>query len=315
MRKKTLRNGDNLPSYIPASNFAMALLDAAARGTDAHDPRAAGPDARPLTLESVRSGITQLQSPIVQRALLAAIDAAEGNLAKAQENVEAWFNGAMDRVSGWYKRRTQWILLLIGIVLSVAMNVNSIGIATALLRNAPLRQAVVAQAEKIVADSAIPEANFQKQRAMIDSLGLPIGWGYGYHGPPEAQWGNPDTVWGLLTPMVGWLLTAFAVTLGAPFWFDLLNKVMVIRSTVKPHEKSPEEASEDRQARTSTPPPTLGANQLAGVGAGTGSAAAGGAASGAIGGGTGGAAAQPPSPAEAFEAHEWADGNPQEGLI
>jgi hypothetical protein len=37
--------------------------------------------------------------------------------------------------------------------------------------------------------------------------------------------------------------------MGAPFWFDLLNKVMVIRSTVKPHEKSPEEASEDRQAK------------------------------------------------------------------
>ena len=35
--------------------------------------------------------------------------------------------------------------------------------------------------------------------------------------------------------------------LGAPFWFDLLNKVMVIRSTVKPHEKSPEESSEDRR--------------------------------------------------------------------
>jgi len=45
-------------------------------------------------------------------------------------------------------------------------------------------------------------------------------------------------------------MTAFAATLGAPFWFDVLNKVMVIRSTVKPHEKSPEEASEDRQLST-----------------------------------------------------------------
>jgi hypothetical protein len=35
--------------------------------------------------------------------------------------------------------------------------------------------------------------------------------------------------------------------MGAPFWFDLLNKIMVVRSTVKPKEKSPEEASEDRQ--------------------------------------------------------------------
>jgi len=54
-----------------------------------------------------------------------------------------------------------------------------------------------------------------------------------------------------------------AATLGAPFWFDVLNKITVIRSTVKPHEKSPEEASEDRQASPSSvgaamPPPPAG---------------------------------------------------------
>jgi hypothetical protein len=99
----------------------------------------------------------------------------------------------------------------------------------------------------------------------LETLGLPIGWPKGFHPKPEY--------------IIGWLLTAFAATLGAPFWFDVLNKVMVIRSTVKPHEKSPEEDSEDRQKkeeatsattpatttpatvpRTSvSPPPSLGA--------------------------------------------------------
>jgi hypothetical protein len=36
-----------------------------------------------------------------------------------------------------------------------------------------------------------------------------------------------------------------AVSFGAPFWFDLLNRFMVVRSTVKPKEKSPEEESKD----------------------------------------------------------------------
>ena len=58
----------------------------------------------------------------------------------------------------------------------------------------------------------------------------------------------------LFSAIIGWLITALAVSLGAPFWFDLLNKFMVIRSTVKPHEKSPEEASEDRQPRGATAP-------------------------------------------------------------
>ena len=52
--------------------------------------------------------------------------------------------------------------------------------------------------------------------------------------------------WPLLaTHWLGWLLTAFAVSFGAPFWFDLLNRFMVVRSTVKPKEKSPEEGSKD----------------------------------------------------------------------
>jgi len=48
---------------------------------------------------------------------------------------------------------------------------------------------------------------------------------------------------------VGLPVTTLAAMLGAPFWFDVLNKIMVIRATVKPHEKSREEGSEDRQPR------------------------------------------------------------------
>jgi hypothetical protein len=45
--------------------------------------------------------------------------------------------------------------------------------------------------------------------------------------------------------VLGWLVTAVAIMLGAPFWFDILNRLMVIRATVKPSEKSPDEPSVD----------------------------------------------------------------------
>jgi hypothetical protein len=48
-----------------------------------------------------------------------------------------------------------------------------------------------------------------------------------------------------VTKIVGLLLTVLAISLGAPFWFDLLNKFMVVRSTVKPREKSRKEKSKD----------------------------------------------------------------------
>ncbi|MBW8881886.1 MAG: hypothetical protein JF615_10850, partial [Asticcacaulis sp.] len=42
---------------------------------------------------------------------------------------------------------------------------------------------------------------------------------------------------GTLSLISGWVMTAFAVTLGAPFWFDILSKLMMVRSTMKPGAK------------------------------------------------------------------------------
>jgi len=68
-----------------------------------------------------------------------------------------------------------------------------------------------------------------------DELGIPLGWADGT---------KQETLPNIL---LGWLLTALAVSLGAPFWFDILNKIMVVRSTVKPREKSHEEQSKDKK--------------------------------------------------------------------
>jgi hypothetical protein len=46
--------------------------------------------------------------------------------------------------------------------------------------------------------------------------------------------------------VLGIFLTSLAVSQGAPFWFDLLNRFITIRSTVKPREKSAEQPSKDR---------------------------------------------------------------------
>ena len=71
---------------------------------------------------------------------------------------------------------------------------------------------------------------------------LPIGW----KGP---LWKEPLSVSEKLKllgiSLTGWILTAIALSMGAPFWFDTLNKFMVVRSTVKPQEKSQIEKSKD----------------------------------------------------------------------
>ena len=78
----------------------------------------------------------------MQRALLAAIDTAQGDLDRARANIEAWYDSAMDRLSGWYKRTTHWILFGIALVLAVALNIDTLAIADYLYRQDAAREAV-----------------------------------------------------------------------------------------------------------------------------------------------------------------------------
>ena len=50
-----------------------------------------------------------------------------------------------------------------------------------------------------------------------------------------------ETIW---FHLVGWLLTALAASLGAPFWFDVLNKFISIRSVGKAPEERPKPPKE-----------------------------------------------------------------------
>jgi hypothetical protein len=261
-RLNALSRGGNLPSYVPSRIFALALLDIAARGTDTRGV-SSGPAAPQLSLALARENVLNLENGAVQRVVLGAIDLARGDMELAIANIAAWYDSAMDRVSGAYKRATQKLLLGIGLTVAVVLNVNIIAIAHHLFRDDVERATLVAHAEAVARDSSFitggSQAQLTRARATLDSLRLPIGWDDMQLTPPWDTRVVRDPsgavrsvrelrLWGyVFEPLVGWTLAALAAMLGAPFWFDLLNKVMIVRSTVKPHEKSPEESSEDRQ--------------------------------------------------------------------
>lgn len=238
-----LAKGGTLPSYIPAKNFSGALMDILARGTETNATENSA-ELPVMSLQTMRQNVGKIENPAVQLILLNAIDSAQGDLNRAQKNIENWFDSGMDRVSGWYKRSTQWIILWLALALTVLLNINTIRIVNYLAQNDTARKIVVAQAT-VAAKDTTSSLNYTIEQAKLDELKLPIGWDNGAASillNPEKDFG----LWnGIVGPLLGWLITALAATLGAPFWFDVLNKVMVIRSTVKPHEKSGEETSQD----------------------------------------------------------------------
>jgi hypothetical protein len=291
---KSLRVHTNLPSYIPARTFALALLDLAAAG-NLPGTQAPGSTPPPLTpppatlVARVRLALGGRTDDLAT-GILAALSTAADNDEKAIDAIQKWYDAAMDRVSGWYKRETQHILFWLGLALAVGMNVDTIYLAKFLAADTGARQhlaqtveqaynegkipnpaligapgtaasdAAAAQASDSAAaangataassdlkdtEAAIKATDVRVSEAIhrVIDLNLPIGW------TPirRDEFFDSHNVLNSLSTILGWLVTAFGLSFGAPFWFDVLNKVMVIRSTVKPHEKSPEEASQDHQ--------------------------------------------------------------------
>ncbi len=214
----------NLPAYIPSPTFANALVDIIAPP----DP------AKARGLDDVRQGIDKLPASPTRQALLSLVAATEKDVAEFQQKVEGWFNDSMDRAASWYKNRAQVILLMLGVVVAVGLNVDTIKLAQTLWNNPVERQATVELAENYVATHKEPinsDTDFKTQADNIAALGQQLPFPFGW------QTWAPKNRFYWLEAVAGWAITALALSLGAPFWFDTLNKFMQLRSAVKPKDK------------------------------------------------------------------------------
>jgi hypothetical protein len=226
------------PSYIPTRTFVLTVLDTLNNGF-------------PSSADEVRLAIQKVPDPKVQRALLALVDEAKGDLDEVKKNFGVWFDHSMDRVSGWYRRKVQLFILLIGIVVSFGLGVDSTATAKLLWGDSALREALVeaakAQVQKSEAAAPAPAPgtrdlkqvgkDLQEMQTQFAALDIPT---YPFHAVcTEWRAANPTKVcpglfaqlgfW-LRRHLLGFIITAAALSLGAPFWFDLLNKLVSLRS-------------------------------------------------------------------------------------
>jgi len=201
------RNGK--PSYISPRTFALALFDTLA-STDSV------PDRQDFA--SVRGKVVEIQNDDLKRALLVCMDGADGDLDRARANLERWFEEAMERVTGWYKRKMQLIIIGVAATMSVALNIDSFEVTNALWNDAALRDAVVAAAQKDTGQALAGDLKVIGER--LGGIGLPLGWS-----------SAPEGLVGWSAKVAGLMFTTVALSLGAPFWFDLLNRFMGVGSS------------------------------------------------------------------------------------
>ena len=203
---------DGKPSYISSRVFGLALFDTLTP---------TGETAEGKSFSDVRRAVVKIDNDDLRRALLVCMDAADGDLDRARANVERWFDDAMERVTGWYKRKVQLIILVVAALVSVALNVDSFDVVNALWKDAALRDSVVAAAQRETGQPLGGDLDVIEDR--LEELGLPLGWGALPQGP---------VAW--TAKVAGLLFTTIALSLGAPFWFDLLNRVMGVGSSGRP---------------------------------------------------------------------------------
>ena len=209
-----------LPAYMEPASFAAALVDGV---LTLHGPAPvadvvvpAEGDAAPPPPPPIRDAIANIPDPQLKRTLEQLYARADGELTRFEAAVADWFDGSMDRVSGVYKRYTQLWAFLIALAIVLLLNIDAIHIAKILWQQPWLAKGI----------TAASMGNTTAALAQFDQLGLPLGW----TGWPIGQYfGESLPLLGWLSAIVGWLITALATLFGAPFWFDLLQRVTRLR--------------------------------------------------------------------------------------
>jgi len=186
----------------------------------------------------------------------------ERQIARARGNLEGWFNNSMDRVSGVFKRYNQLLALILGLIFSLFLNVDSISVAQYLWREPSVRQILVQQASNYTPPpegqaAQNPQETVQQFTQQFGGLNLPLGWdisvyeqsavynsecqlfphGSQYFGIPVFRTNicltqpQSEQSTNILLKLFGILITAGATAQGAPFWFDMLKRLVNLRGT------------------------------------------------------------------------------------
>lgn len=239
--------GGALPSYLSGQSVALALIGSLGTKDDNPIPG----------ISQIEQAVKNLPDSNIRDMLGTALAQANTDINVLRTNIASWFDDSMDRLSGAYKRKLKLISFLVGIVVAVGFNADTIHVVDTLWSNPVLRSQAVDAAANIVKNGGqIPDSGTCKDATKGAKNGartgaaegsstqsttisgdaltlckltnqatlLPIGW-------PDPNIHRASWPSDLVLKLVGLWLTAIALSLGAPFWFDVLSQFMNLRGS------------------------------------------------------------------------------------
>lgn len=212
------------PSYLPADVFAKTLLDlVATKGIGGAHPAS--------SLTDLTRRLALLGGEGLNASLRALAKAADGNADELIKGIEAWYTAQMDRVTGAYKRWAKRVGVVVAVAVVGVLHIDALAITTSLWADGALRASVVASVDVAAACEQDDGTRTPAECALAEFdawglAGLPIGFQEWSRLPSDAP-----ALGGLL---LGLGLSVVATSMGAPFWFATVNKLVNIRNAGNP---------------------------------------------------------------------------------
>lgn len=235
-------------SYVDPDIVARVLIGAAR-----------GAEATAATMDDLVKAINGLEGDTsLKKQLQAIAQSASNDVEKFIGAVGHWVDQSLTMMGEVYKQRIKLISFGIGLFAAVAFNIQTLDVASFLYRNKEAREAIVAVAEQFTDQTSketfdkclgLGAADRAADKTCKPILGLvtAVEGGNETFGKLPIFWTDWDSArkqifpstgggTGWLLNWLGWLITALAVSLGAPFWFDLLNRLVNLRRGVQPRK-------------------------------------------------------------------------------
>lgn len=232
--KSLSKNEDGRPSYIPAKTFRQVI-----------ESLVIGENAGLNLIESI-SQLPDDKTNNLTGILKTLANEADGDEQRLRLALESHFDAVMDRASGWYKRHAQNVTYAVAVVLVLSFNVDTLVLVKQLSSNPEVLQKLLTVTEEQVKgddkgstscvskspEEQLKEATCKAKSALqiqhdavnsLTSAGVSIGWTDwdDFYDAFHSHW---------LAKIAGLLISIIAVSLGAPFWFDILQRFMQIRA-------------------------------------------------------------------------------------
>jgi hypothetical protein len=238
------------PVYISSRIFTDVLMDLVVNSASNTNNSL----NTPIDINTFRNSLnnTTLLTPGLKRVFLQYVSEASGSLQYVRDKIGSWYDEAQERLIGSFKKNLQLWIIVISLILVGGTNADTIKLASYLYSNDDAREAIATKASLFVQDSAIvglvsridtldinSASNIDQQEILeklekdviiinelnqeLKQTGIPLGWG------------NEDLksfkFWDYVKKIGGLLLTTLAVSMGSPFWFDILSKLSNLRSS------------------------------------------------------------------------------------